>query len=183
MRPYVWAVLKHWYWFALAVVSGVGGTATVLGGFPIPQWIWWLGLGLGVVVAQFLAYCDVAGELAAARSRLRELGTREAKNAYITQCVRDADELKREVDGEEFSDEVMWQTHRHRLEADLVHWENEVRATLKRWFPIGTDRLFDSDEGLGPGPDESVYPVKGCAYVSAYIERRKTRLLQIQGDV
>ena len=183
IRPYVWAVLKRWYWLVLAVVSGVGDAGTVLGGFPVPQWIWWFGMGLGVVVAQFLAYCDVAGELATARSRLRELDTSQAKMAYVAQCLGEADELKREVDGEEFRDEMMWQAHHNRLLADLAHWEDEVRATLRRWFPTGTDRLFDSDEGLGPGPNEGVYPEQSPANMSAYIGRRKARLLQIQDDV
>src|SRR5438094_8982571 len=97
LPAYLRGVFRHGWWVLLAVLGGIGDLATVLGNFEIPRWIWYSLIALGVLAAQFGAYCDVTAELATVRGRLRELDTAEAKRAYLEDCIQEARALIEDI--------------------------------------------------------------------------------------
>jgi hypothetical protein len=175
--PYLKAVARHWVWLVVAAVGAVGNGATLFGDFVVPRWIWWGVFALGVLVAQFLAYADVADDLAATKARLRELDSDEAKRSYLDEQVARAESLKRRT---EATAEDQWVLLRRTYNADVVHWESGVRADLRESFEGDVDILFDSDEGL-PFPEDAV--VGNRADLTGYLERRIRRLRQIKENL
>jgi hypothetical protein len=135
LPAYLKAVFRHGWWILLAVVGGVGDVATVLGDFPVPRWLWYLLIAIGVLAAQFGAHYDVRAELATVRRRLRELDTAEAKRAYIDACIQEARDLIEEVSGLSPPD---WYGNNGRILADLGYWESGVRAEIRKAW--GTNR-------------------------------------------
>ena len=171
-------VVRHGWWVLLAVLGGVGDLATVLGDFEVPRWIWYSLIAVGVLAAQFGAYCDVKAELATVRGRLRELDTDEAKRAYLDEQIARAEGLQRRIKS---APEDRWFALRRTYGADITHWEDVVRADLRESFPGDLDILFDSDEGFGPGPSGVVLGTP--EYEVHYLERRLTRLRQIKEEL
>jgi hypothetical protein len=170
--PYLKAVGRHWVWLVVAAVGAVGNAATLFGDFVVPRWVWWSVVAVGVLVAQFLAYADVAAELGTANASLRRLDTLEAKRAYIDEAIEDAKRLRGEIRAvpEDGFDAHPGPT----FDADIIHWEDGVRAVLRRHFVPGTSLTFDSDEGFEvPSPF-------GPGGRIAYLERRIARLREIK---
>jgi hypothetical protein len=182
---YATAVARHFIsfgWFVLAGVLGIVSEFTGSLRF-LPTWAWWTLAMVGLTVAQFRAYHDVASQIAEARARAGDLDTEVSKRAYLNEQIAGAARLQEEIESEEFADGgEVWLENQPRIDADLKHWEREVRASLRRWFPPGTDRLFDSEEGLMDDKARAV-PLGHPARTGGYIERRRTRLEQIRDEL
>jgi hypothetical protein len=174
LPAYLEDVLRHGWGVLLAVVGGVGAVATVLGDFPVPRWLWYLLIAIGVLAAQFGAYCDVSGELATVRGRLRELDTVGAKRAYLTGKIEDGERLRERIAG---VGDDHWALVSSTYIADINHWESGVRTDLRESFEGDQDLLFDSDEGF-EFPSGIVVGSRRADL--AHLERRITRLRQIQ---
>ena len=169
-------------WAAGIVTALVGGSVLAAGGFLLHERHRVLAVvvvATGVVTAvlegSYRVWHDTEKDLQTTRARLRELDTDEAKRAYLTEEAERAERLKQRI--EAVTDDALWHGSLGRTyNADIIHWEGDVRAELRESFAGDVDILFDSEEGfeferLGPSTRESAI---------AYIERRITRLRQIE---
>lgn len=169
-------MFRHWVWVVIAVVGLVGTGATLFGAFVVPRWVWWGIFGIGVLVAQFRAYADLAEELGRARARLGEPTTDDNRRSWLRDQRDYASALRDEVLTTSNAD---WFQHRQQLRIGdaLDHWEKEVITYLRRHFAGRADDLFVSaDDGSGdtwnPKHDEP-------GLVAAYIDRRIARLREL----
>ena len=176
LPTYLKAVFKHGWLLLFALVGVVGDVATVVGDFAVPRWVWYTLIAFGVLAAQFGAYCDVKAELATVRGRLRELDTRKAKRAYIDEMLEESEAMQEAIAS--VPDEE-WPMRFRTANMDTIHWENEVRATLRKWFGPETAVLFDSEEGLIT-PEHMQYSMRSKGAESSYLARRSKRLLEIR---
>jgi len=172
LGSYVRAVLRHRWWLVLAAVGAVGGLATVVGGFDVVPWLWWSVLGVGVVVAQFLAYVDVARDLASIRSLVGELDSPLARWAFLDDGLRELDRFREEL-RDDITTEKAWEKDT-RFVADFQHWEDAYRATLRKHFEPGTDRRFDGDDA----PEGF-----SRAAMVRYMDRLRVRLQGIRDEI
>jgi hypothetical protein len=118
-------------------------------------------------------------ELQRAKGRLHELDTVAAKKEYLEEAVCDLRVIRDEASADEFQTRANWNPHSIRLGADLIHLENEIRATLRRSFPGRADRTFDSDNS---GASDVVHNDWRDAFIE-YVDRRIERLKEIGGNL
>jgi len=171
LGAYVGAALRHWPWLVVSVVGAIGALASLVGSVGVAPWLWWSVSTVGLVVAQFLAYVDVASDLAAIRSLVGELDSPLARWAFLDDGLRELDRFRAELH-DEITTERAWKKDT-RFVADFQHWEDGYRATLRKHFSPGTDRRFDGDDA----PDD----LTRAAMVS-YIDRLRTRLQVIRDE-
>lgn len=119
-----------------------------------------------------------------AQAKLGELGTAEAKQAFIDNALSESLALRADVEqylvdagAEENGYDFQWD----RICTDLVHWETELRRTFKRDFPDRTDIFFDSEDDL-LRQGESAGKVDTAPEMLRYLERREDRLRQIRKE-
>jgi len=179
LPAYLKAVFRHGWWLLFALLGAVGDVATILGDFNVPRWLWYSVIAVGVLAAQFGAYCDVIAELATVRGRLRELNTAREKRAYIDEMLEESEAMQAAIAS--VPDEE-WPMRQRTANMDTIHWENEVRATLRKWFGLETAALFDSDEGLIT-PEDSQYSMRSKGDESSYLMRRSKRLIEIRENL
>lgn len=151
------------------------GKAAELLDASVPVWIWGSVLAMGLIGAQYLAYVDVATDLASADSQLHELDSQAAKLAYLNDGLAELDRFYDEVTDRSVSDAAWDEKHQNRIEADFTHWENDFRAELRRAFPAGTDRRFDAGDTIQSPGDRAKF--------GEYIERLRSRLKAIREDM
>ena len=175
LGEYADAVFKHFVSFAWFVIAGGFGVASEFVGSLrfVPTWAWWVIALAGLTVAQFRTYQDARGQLASALARAGDLDTAEAKRAYLEGTIAEARKIRDEI--AEFG--AHWPTMQG-LNADVSHWEDVVRAELRRSFPAGTAIFFDSEQGFEI-PDH-LTTVQSQTGAAAYLARRITRLEQIR---
>jgi hypothetical protein len=176
LPAYLKASLRHSWWLLLVVVGAVGDVATVVGDYSVPRWLWYSLIAVGILAAQFGAYCDVKAELATVRARLRELNTAEEKRAYLDDCVQEARTLIEDVAAQGAD----WYGQNTRINADLDHWETGVRAEIRKAWGHQQARRFDTHTATGE-PDQFSHHDPADA-VQEYIERRITRLAELRDE-
>jgi len=182
LPKYLVAVARHGWLLGFAIVGGIGNAATVWGDVNVPRWVWWTVIVVGLLGAQFKAYCDVMTELATVRARLRELDTVEAKRAFIDEAISDAQALKAAI--ESTSSEDWWQNHHEARFTDrLSHYEREVAVTLSKAFPAGTERHFGLASASGNENDMFGGGAETGEDYCAYIDRRIERLTEIKNEL
>ncbi len=176
--PYIRAAGKHWFFVALAGVGVIGDLATLKGNFPVPRWIWYALIAVGLVVAQFRAYCDVMRELASARARLAEIDSDEAKRAFIDRAIGEARAF---IDEYAAMDSAQWWTEFPRRQGDLNHWETSLRSQIREIWDLERANRIDSHPETGaidvwrrPDPPD---------VLCAYIERRIVRLQELRDEI
>lgn len=167
------------------VTVAVGGSVLAAGSFLLHErhrvWaiIVFAGGVLGAVLeGSYRVWNATEIQLQVARARLRELDTDEAKRAYLDEQIARAEGFQRRI---EAVPEDEWLLRARTYDADVAHWENEVRADLREAFAGDLDILFDSDEGFGPGPSGVVLGSR--EYKVHYLDRRITRLRQIKDQL
>jgi hypothetical protein len=137
VQAYIKAVARHWRVVAIAVVSLIGNAATVIGGFGVPRWVWWICAVGALVVAQYRAYSDLAAESANARARLGQLGSVDAQRAFVDRAIEQATEFLADL-----NDPATRGTHTvesgmgdrdelNRIRLDIGHWEDNLRAAIR----------------------------------------------------
>jgi hypothetical protein len=169
-------------WVAGLVTVVFGGSVVAGGVFLLHYHHHALAVGLfaaGAIVAvlegSYRVWDRADKELQVTRGRLRELDTPEAKRAYIDEEISNARQIQDYIGS--LSDEEYGARFRT-IAADTSHWEDGVRAQLRKCFELGTDAVFDSDEGLLTAEDLQ-QSVLGAGSQIAYLRRRIERLEQI----
>jgi hypothetical protein len=176
LPAYLKAVLRQGWVLPFVLVGVVGDVATVVGDFAVPRWVWYALIAFGVLAAQFGAYCDVIAELATVRGRLRELDTPAARRAYVDEMLEESEAMQEAIAS--VTDEE-WPMRARTFNMDTVHWENEVRAELRKSFGSEIALLFDSEEGLVT-PEDLQHTVRSKGAESSYLARRSKRLTEIR---
>lgn len=171
LGSYLRAVLRHPRWLALSAVGAVGCLASLVASWDVAFWLSWLPILVGLAVAQFLAYADVARDLAVIRSLVGDLDSPLARWAFLDDGLRELDRFRAELQ-DDITSERAWKKDT-RFAADFQHWEDQYRATLRKHFSPGTDRRFDGDDA----PDD----LTRAAMVS-YMDRLRGRLQVIRDE-
>lgn len=185
--------LRHWtkvFKRAFVAAGWVAGLVTVaLGGSVLAAGVYLLherhrvfavvvvaaGVLAAVLEGSYRVWDATEKELETTRARLRELDTDEAKRAYLNEQIARAERLRQRIEAvtdDDWRPEKMRRTYR----ADIIHWEDGVRADLRESFEGDLDILFDSEEGFGV----DMTTVNSRESEIAYLERRITRLRQIE---
>ena len=93
-----------------------------------------------------------------------------ARWAFLDDGLRELDRFREELRDE--TTEKAWKND-SRFLADFQHWEDGLRATLRKHFSPGTDRRFDGDDA----PEDFTR-----AAMVSYTDRLRVRLQELRDE-